>query len=76
MANPFFNALGGNIGNPLMNSPVGQFGQMMQQFQQFKQNFQGDPQHEVQKLLQSGKMSQQQLNQLQAMAQQFQQFLK
>ena len=48
---------------------------MMQQFQQFKANFQGDPKAEVQKLLQSGKMSQNQLNQLQAMAQQFQQFL-
>ena len=48
----------------------------MQQFQQFRQNFQGDPKQEVQKLLQSGKMSQKQLNQLQAMAQQFQSFLK
>ena len=48
---------------------------MMQQFQQFRANFQGDPKAEVQKLLQCGKMSQNQLNQLQAMAQQFQQFL-
>lgn len=70
MANPLFNALGGG------NLPaVGQFGQMMQQFQQFKANFQGDPRQEVQKLLQSGRMSQQQLNQLQAMAQQFQQLM-
>lgn len=68
--NPLFNALGGK-----MPGPMGQFQQMMQQFQQFKQNFQGDPKQEVQKLLQSGKMSQQQLNQLQAMAQQFQMFL-
>ena len=49
---------------------------MMQQFQQFRNNFQGDPKQEVEKLLQSGKMSQQQLNQLQAMAQQFQSFLQ
>lgn len=46
--------------------------QMIQQFQRFKQQFTGDPQAEVQKLLTSGKLSQQQLNQLQSMAQQFQ----
>lgn len=72
MANPLYNALGGGK----MPGPMGQFGQMMQQFQQFRQSFQGDPRAEVQKLLQSGKMSQQQLNQLQSMAQQFQQFIK
>lgn len=72
MSNPLYNALGGGK----MPGPMGQFGQMMQQFQQFRQSFQGDPKAEVQKLLQSGKMSQQQLNQLQAMAQQFQQFIK
>ena len=73
MANPLFNALGGGI--PATLGPAGQFNQMMQQFQQFKANFQGDPKAEVQKLLQSGQMSQDQLNQLQAMARQFQQFL-
>lgn len=68
MRNPLFNALGGGQNMP-------NFAQMMQQFQQFKNNFQGDPRQEVQKLLQSGKMNQQQLNQLQAMAKQFQQFM-
>lgn len=72
MPNPLFNALGGGR----MPGPMGQFQQMMQQFQQFRNNFQGDPKQEVEKLLQSGKMSRQQLNQLQAMAQQFQSFLK
>lgn len=72
MPNPLFNALGGGK----MPGPMGQFQQMMQQFQQFRNNFQGDPKQEVEKLLQSGKMSQQQLNQLQAMAQRFQSFLK
>jgi hypothetical protein len=72
MSNPLFNALSGGK----MPGAMGQFQQMMQQFQQFRQDFQGDPKQEVQKLLQSGKMSQQQLNQLQAMAQQFQSFLK
>lgn len=67
MPNPLFNALGGNQ----MPGPLGNFAQMMQQFQQFKANFHGDPKAEVQKLLQSGKMSQQQLDQLQAAAKQF-----
>lgn len=53
-------------------NPMQQFQVMMQRFQQFKQSFQGDPKAEVEKLLQSGKMSQQQLNQLQQMAKMFQ----
>ena len=72
MRNPLFNALGGGK----MPGAMGQFQQMMQQFQQFRNNFQGNPKQEVERLLQSGKMSQQQLNQLQAMAQQFQTFMK
>ena len=72
MSNPLYNALGGGK----MPGPMGQFGQMMQQFQQFRQSFQGDPKAEVQKLLQSGKMSQQQLNQLQQMAKQFQSLMQ
>lgn len=56
----------------MMPNPMMQFQQMMQQFQQFKQSFQGDPKAEVEKLLQSGRMSQQQLNQLQEMAKMFQ----
>ena len=70
MSNPFFNALGGG------NTPIGRFQQMMQQFKQFRSSFQGDPKAEVEKLLQSGRMSQQQLNQLQEMAKQFQGFIK
>lgn len=65
MNNPFMAALGGGNG----------FMQMMQQFQQFKANFHGDPKAEVEKLLQSGRLNQQQLNQLQQMAKQFKQLL-
>lgn len=68
--NPLFNALGG--GMPQGNRPM----QMIQQFMQFKQNFKGDPKAEVEKMLQSGKISQQQLNQVQQMAGQFQNLLK
>lgn len=68
--NPLFNALGG--GMPQGNGPM----QMIQQFMQFKQNFKGDPKAEVEKMLQSGRISQQQLNQVQQMAGQFQNLLK
>ena len=68
--NPLFNALGGGQ----MPGAMGQF-QNMVRFQQFKQSFQGDPRAEVEKLVQSGKISQQQLNQLQQAASQFQQLL-
>ena len=72
MPNPLFQALAGGQ----MPGRLGQFQQMVQQFNQFRQNFQGDPQKEVEKLLQSGKMSQQQLNQLQQVAQMFQSLLQ
>lgn len=70
MSNPLFNVLGG--GMPQGNGTM----QMIQQFIQFKQNFKGDPKAEVEKMLQSGKISQQQLNQVQQMAGQFQHMLK
>ena len=70
MSNPSFNALSG--GMPQGNAPM----QLIQQFMQFKQNFKGDPKEEVQKMLQSGRISQQQLNQVQQMAGQFQHMLK
>ena len=60
------------LGRPQGNGPM----QMMQQFMQFKQNFKGDPKAEVQKMLQSGRISQAQLNQVQQMAQQFQSMLR
>lgn len=70
MSNPLFNALGGGMQQG--NGPM----QMIQQFMQFKQNFKGDPKAEIQKMLQSGRISQQQLNQVQQMAGQFQNLLK
>lgn len=63
MSNPIFNALGGGM-IPQNN--------MLAQFQQFRQQMQGkNPHEEINKLLQSGAISQQQLNQAQQMAQQF-----
>ena len=54
-----------------MNNPM----QIIQQFQQFKNNFQGNPRAEVEKLIASGKINQQQLNNLQNMAREFQKML-
>ena len=70
--NPLLNGLGGGQ----MRGAMGQSQNMVRQFQQFKQSFQGDPRAEVEKLVQSGKISQQQLNQLQQMAGQFQQLIQ
>ena len=71
MGNPIFQAMGGGMpGN--MGNILG----MIQQFQKFRQGFTGDPQAEVQNLLNSGKMSQAQYNQFAQMASAFQRFLK
>lgn len=73
MANPLFNALGGN--RPQMMND-GSFGSMMQNFAQFRRSFQGDARGEVQRLLNSGQMSQAQYNQLSAVANQIMPMLK
>ena len=72
MSNPLFQALGGGQ----MPGPMGNFAQMVQQFNQFKASFKGDPKAEVEKLLQSGAISQDQLNHLQQMAKQFQSLMQ
>lgn len=58
--------------NPLYNEMQNSNGNMLQRFQQFRQNFKGDPQQQVQQLLNSGRVSQQQYNQAVQIAQQFQ----
>ena len=71
MSNILYNMFGRNAmpGNVPMD--------IVQQFQQFSQQMQGkDPVSEINKLLQSGQISQQQLNQAQQMAQQMQNVLK
>lgn len=71
MSNPLFNLLNGG------NRPGNGAGNMLQQFQQFRQRMQGvNPQEEVQKLLQSGKISQAQLDKAQQMAHQMQGLFK
>ena len=47
----------------------------MQQFNQFKQTFKGDPQQQIQQLMNSGKVSQQAYNNAYQLAQQFQKMM-
>lgn len=63
--------------NPLYDQmqQQGQQSNLLQRFQQFKQSFHGDPRQQVQQLLNSGKVSQEQYNKAVQMAQQFQQML-
>ena len=65
MSNPLFQALGGNQPN------------IMSDFQNFMQQMQGkNPHQEIARLLQSGQISHQQLNQAQQMASQFMGMIK
>lgn len=65
MANQLFNMLGGQQSmNPMTN--------LVNQLNQFRQSFSGDPKQQVQQLLNSGRMSQNQYNQLSQMATQIQ----
>lgn len=72
MNNSIFNLLNGGKNA----RPQNQMSAMLQAFNQFKQGFQGDARQEVMRLVQSGKISQQELNELQSIANQLQQFLK
>ena len=59
--NPLFNAMG-NQSNPMAD--------IIRQARDFRKQFNGNPRQEVERLLQTGKMSQQQFNQFSQIAQQ------
>lgn len=61
MANPLFNAMG-NQSNPMAD--------IIRQAKDFRKQFTGNPRDEVQRLLNTGAMSQQEFNRLSQMAQQ------
>ena len=63
------------MSNPLYQMMGQQMPPIMQRFQQFQQMFKGDPKQQVQQLLQSGRVTQQQYNQAVQMAKQFQQMM-
>lgn len=66
MANNLFNQFGRQI-NPLE--------QLAQQAREFQKQFKGSPRQEVERLLQTGQMSQAQFNQYSQIAQQVAQFM-
>ena len=65
MSNPLFGLLSGQM----------QMNPMLQKFNQFRQMFKGDPQQQVQQMLNSGKISQAQYNQAVQMANQVAQMM-
>ena len=70
MGNPLFNMLGGGMPQNPMNK-------MIQDYKKVRQEMQGkNPQEEINKMLQSGKLNQNQLNQIQQKAQQMQGLFK
>ena len=68
MSNPLYSMMGGG-------QQMGGMGNIMQRFQQFQQMFKGDPRQQVQQLLNSGRVSQQQYNNAVQMAQQMQRMI-
>jgi hypothetical protein len=68
MSNPLYTQMGGGMPNNGM-------AQMIQRFNQFRQAFSGDPRQQVQQLLNSGKVSQEQYNQAVQLANQLQRLL-
>jgi hypothetical protein len=68
MANPLFN----QFGNVPQQNP---FAQIMREAQQLKKTFKGNPQEEVQRLLNSGEMSQADFNRYSQIANQVLQFM-
>lgn len=65
MSNPIFQQM-----NPMNNIQ-----QVLQRFKQFQQSFRGDPQQQVQQLLNSGKVTQDDYNKAVQIANQFQKML-
>ena len=62
------------MSNPLFGMMQNQNG-LLQKFQQFKQMFHGDPSQQIQQMLNSGKVNQQQYDKAVQMANQFRQML-
>lgn len=67
MANPLYNTLNNNRNN--------QFSQIIEQAKQMQKTFTGNPKAEVERLVQTGQMSQEQFNQFARIANQIVQFM-
>ena len=64
--------------NPLYNmmNPMGNMSGLLQQFTQFRQSFRGDAKQQVQQMLNSGRITQEQYNRAVQMAQQLQSMMR
>ena len=62
-------------GAPQTGGPMDNIQNLMQQFNQFRQSFSGDPRQQVQQLLNSGRVSQQDYNRAYEMASQLQKIM-
>ena len=69
MNNPFYGVLGGQ------NALPGNMKNLIDQFQQFKSTFSGDPRQQIQQMLNSGRITQEQYNNAAQMATQLQRVL-
>ena len=59
-----------------MPGPLGNMQNFVKQFRNFQNQFNGDPRDQVQQLLNSGQMTQEQFNQLSNIANQLKDFMK
>lgn len=68
------------MNNSLFNdfnpNPMNQMGNFINQFNQFRQTFMGNPEAQVKQMIQSGRMSQSQFEQLAQTANQLRQLIK
>lgn len=62
--------------NDFNPNPMNRMGNLINQFNQFRSTFSGNPEQQVKQLLQSGKMSQDQFNQLAQTANQLYRLMK
>jgi len=62
--------------NDFNTSPTNNMTNLLSQFNQFRSTFSGNPEQQVKQLLQSGRMSQEQFNQLAQTANQLRQLIK
>lgn len=72
MPSPLFNAFGNQTPS---GSPLSNMSNFITRFNQFRQTFSGNPQQQIQQMLNSGQISQEQLNQASNMARQIMSFM-
>lgn len=81
MANPLFQELNGNVQSAMPGAGMSRFGNlkqitgMIQKFMQFRRAFKGDAQEQVKMLLDTGKITQEELDDVMGVANQIMQMI-